>query len=340
MGSIVRRIQFTGKSTYIVSLPKEWVKSLGITKGSKVFLEIMPDNSIRIRPEPRLSEVSLTKIVDLSMGVDVNTAMREITAAYVAGYENFRIVFNSRSLEAARKLRSLIDSKLANLILVEESGDSLTFKVIGPPKPLSAKDATSWISRLVNTMMSDLLRGVKERDLGLLEVVRERDDLVDKAYIMSVRQLTRALMGEVTMESIGLITQAEALHYYHAFKTLERIADHISNLAIEARRFIEGGARIESSIVKILDEISSTLRNACEALVKLDVETARSIALQVEVLKTKLTELSMKIEGTSGNLRYDNILNSVGRILSYTLDLAEITFDIKSVRSIAEILYE
>ncbi|MFN4045999.1 MAG: AbrB/MazE/SpoVT family DNA-binding domain-containing protein [Acidilobaceae archaeon] len=42
---IVRRVQLTGKTTYIISLPKEWARSIGLTKGSRVFVEVLPDNS-------------------------------------------------------------------------------------------------------------------------------------------------------------------------------------------------------------------------------------------------------------------------------------------------------
>lgn len=340
MGSIVRRVQFTGRSTYVISIPKDWARSIGLTKGSKVFIEIMPDNSLRVRPEPRIAEVKLTKIVDLSAGLDVNTAMREIVGAYIAGFETFKINFNSRTVEASKKLRSLIDSKLANLVVVDESENSVTYRVVGPPKPLTARDATSWLSRLVSNMISDLVKGISEGNPNALEAVRERDDLVDKAYIMATRQLVRTLMGEVTLDAIGLTSQAEAIHYYHAFKTLERIADHLSNIAIEAKKIIEKSGRIETSIVKLVEEVTTTMKTVFEALVKLDMDTARSVALQIEVLKTKLGELAMSVTNLENNIAYNNMIISIGRLLAYSLDLAEIVFDINAVRAVAEILYE
>jgi phosphate uptake regulator len=340
LSSIVRRVQFTGKSTYIISLPKDWARSIGITRGSKVFIEIMPDNSLRIRPEPRVSEVKLAKIVDLGAGLDINTAMREIIAAYIAGFESFRVNFNSKTSEAARKLRSLMDAKLANVVLVDESVDSFTYKVVGPPKPLTMMDATSWLSRLVNNTFSDLLRGLRDGDIEALKLVMERDDLVDKAYLMVTRYLTKILMGEVTVDKAGISSHAEAVHYYHAFKTLERIADHLSTIASESTKILEAGGRIESSLVKFLEELSQILRTVTEALVDLDVETARSTALQIEILKTKLGQLLMATESLNKDARHITIITSIGRLLGYSLDLAEIVFDIKTVKTVSEALYE
>ena len=340
VSSTVRRVQFTGRSTYIISLPKDWARSIGITRGSKVFVEIMPDNSLRVRPEPRVSEVKLTKVLDLGAGLDVNTAMREIVAAYIAGFETFKVIFNSRTLEAAKKLRSLMDSKLANTILVDEGDYSFTYRVVGPPKPLTMKDAVSWLSRLVINTFSDLLKGLKDGDLEALRVVRERDDLVDKAFLMVTRYLTKVLIGEVTVDKAGISSHAEAVHYYHAFKTLERIADHLAGIALEASKLMEVGGKLEVGLIKLLEELSLALRALVEALVKLDVEVARSIALQVEVLKTKLGELAINFESVNRDTRYTSIMTSIGRLLGYSLDLAEIVFDIKTIKVLTEAIYE
>ena len=37
----IRKIQFTGKSSYIVSLPKDWIKDQGLKQGIKLQLEEM-----------------------------------------------------------------------------------------------------------------------------------------------------------------------------------------------------------------------------------------------------------------------------------------------------------
>ncbi|MEM2505807.1 MAG: AbrB/MazE/SpoVT family DNA-binding domain-containing protein, partial [Nitrososphaeria archaeon] len=36
-GGEIRKIQITGKSTYIISLPKKWVKSLNLKQGSQLI---------------------------------------------------------------------------------------------------------------------------------------------------------------------------------------------------------------------------------------------------------------------------------------------------------------
>src|SRR5438445_409388 len=45
-----RKLQLTGGSTYVVSLPKPWISATGLKPGDTVFLESMPDGSISVLP--------------------------------------------------------------------------------------------------------------------------------------------------------------------------------------------------------------------------------------------------------------------------------------------------
>ena len=46
----LRKIQFTGKSSYIVSLPKEWIKDQGIKQGDQVSVVRQGSSVIEIKP--------------------------------------------------------------------------------------------------------------------------------------------------------------------------------------------------------------------------------------------------------------------------------------------------
>lgn len=45
-----RRIQFTGKSSYIVSLPKQWVNELGLKQGDQITISREGRSSLKITP--------------------------------------------------------------------------------------------------------------------------------------------------------------------------------------------------------------------------------------------------------------------------------------------------
>src|SRR5947208_3196616 len=47
-----RKLQLTGGSTYVVSLPKRWVTDAGLKAGDTVFLEPQVDGAVQIRARP------------------------------------------------------------------------------------------------------------------------------------------------------------------------------------------------------------------------------------------------------------------------------------------------
>ena len=48
----IRKVQVTGGSSYVITLPKEWVKSMEIQKNDPVGLIAQPDGTLLITPKP------------------------------------------------------------------------------------------------------------------------------------------------------------------------------------------------------------------------------------------------------------------------------------------------
>ena len=49
-GEETRKIQFTGKSTYIISLPKQWITDLGLKQGDQVSVDRKGISSLHVTP--------------------------------------------------------------------------------------------------------------------------------------------------------------------------------------------------------------------------------------------------------------------------------------------------
>jgi len=80
----IRRVQFTGKSTYIVSLPKSWVLNQGLNAKSQVIIEER-GNQLIIKPVVAPQE-KREKIAVIQLDSESPEAIsRRIIAAYVMG---------------------------------------------------------------------------------------------------------------------------------------------------------------------------------------------------------------------------------------------------------------
>jgi phosphate uptake regulator len=45
-----RRVQCTGRGSYIISLPKEWVQDIGLKRGSEIAFNVDADSSLNLVP--------------------------------------------------------------------------------------------------------------------------------------------------------------------------------------------------------------------------------------------------------------------------------------------------
>ena len=72
----VRKLQLTGGSTYIVSLPKGWVEKMGLKKGSKVNISQMDDMTLRA-PALRLIVESVMRTAEY--GADIAEVVLNLT---------------------------------------------------------------------------------------------------------------------------------------------------------------------------------------------------------------------------------------------------------------------
>lgn len=46
-----RRVQSTGRGSYIISLPKEWVQNIGLKRGSEIAFTVQSDSTLVLVPE-------------------------------------------------------------------------------------------------------------------------------------------------------------------------------------------------------------------------------------------------------------------------------------------------
>ncbi len=60
-----RKIQFTGKSSYIVSLPKQWITELGLKKGDQIRIKRQGSSSLQIYPPKFHAKISKKKMRQL-----------------------------------------------------------------------------------------------------------------------------------------------------------------------------------------------------------------------------------------------------------------------------------
>ncbi len=333
-----RRVQRTGGSTLIVSLPKEWTRRVGVEPGTEVYMEILPDGSLRIYPRDSAlkGRRGLGKSIRLDGSKNLTIAIKEVVSFYLAGYDSLRVVFDKSSRELAESLRTIIESSMLGFNVLEETVDSITFYTTIDSSSIKSFDALARIFRTTLSMLNDVREGLEARSTTVLGNVVERDWLVDRLYLLVVKQLTRALMGHMSLEELGLKSPAETLHVFLAAKSIERVADHAVLMAQHGSRLINAGHSVPREILELLRRVYEGFEAAGRAFISLDKTAASKAAILIEDNRSREDKIKTETLSRGGPPELYLILDSMRRINGYSLDIVETVFDIVAIREYIE----
>ena len=92
-GEETRKIQFTGKSSYIVSLPKQWIIELGLKQGDQIRIVRKGSSTLELYPpkfETRLQKKE-DATIEIEMEEKATAIVRKLISLYLIGYKTINV---------------------------------------------------------------------------------------------------------------------------------------------------------------------------------------------------------------------------------------------------------
>lgn len=303
----IRTVQLTGRSTYIISLPKEWMEQMGIGKGDKLRL-VRKDSEISIYPERvKLKEEEKAVRVIPERG----SMIRAVLSCYMEGYSRIEIepVRGKFSLSDLEELREFVKRGLIGAEVVMESSDKVVINVLLGPPQLPFSQALMRLYWMVSRMMDyleELLKGEDVRDA----VIRSDDD-VDRLCYYLLRQLKLSIKNIKVLKEAGLEDLSAAIDYSLVVKFLERISDHVVGIARVMGENKEG-------VEEALKLSRKVFESAFESISSLNYEKAERTIEESKRMRERLM----------GLIKDNLLMEHIARISEYSGDIAEIAVDI------------
>ena len=343
----VRRLQLTGRGSYIVSVPKEWVHEIGLRKGGEVELRRQQDHSLllagfgKIKTEIEQTKCSLTVPSD----IDPGTLTRRLLSLYLIGYSTIEIASKSGNLSGTVRdsIRDVARRKLVGTEVVTESSKSATLQVLLSSPQLWVTDALRRMSTIAAFMQRDAVSALAGLDRDMAKQIPKIDDEVDRFGLYIVRQLKWAVQHPALVEKIGLRTPVECLGYRMITKSVERSADHAVRVAENTLSLQEPLGSAFMRETQTLSQVSyKTMDSALKALFSHDYQLAESVILEKEAissLENKLVERLLKEKLPAGDLSGVRlILESLRRIGEYATDVAEVVLNLTAEKTLERTL--
>jgi phosphate uptake regulator len=330
-----RKLQFTGGSTYIISLPKRWIDQNQLKKGSVIKLREEEGGLLSIIPsESAVQQERDEAVIKVESKDSPDSVIRKTVSAYLVGYTMIHIKAEKQkqlSTKQRYELKNFSRHMLVGTEIVTDTPQELTLQVLLSYPELSIQSALRRMSIITASMQRDAMTALKGSDNQHAKEVLTTDNEVDRFNLYIVRQLKTAIQNPRIIKEIGLQNARDCLGYRLVTKSVERTADHAANIAENVLRLKKklGPSTIEK-LEKMSDIAVSMFETAIESLFRQDYALAESI-----VEKTKdVIAIEKEAVASSQNMDVEEapyvrlIIESIRRIAEYASDIAEIVLNL------------
>jgi phosphate uptake regulator len=322
-------VQFTGRSTYVLSLPKKWIEEVHLKAGDQVTLLRELDNSLSIVPIPTGPSESLNEVIVVIMPNDSsNTLKRKVVSIYLAGYNVIHLKLRSGRINPALRdtVREVVRRNLVGTEMIAEASDNMTLQVLLSLPELSVNTAIRRMYLIASSMHKDAMSALAELNRELAKEVIKSDDEVDRFSLYVLRNLMMAIQNGRALREMGLKNPSDCLSYRVAVKSIERIADHACGIADKA---IKLNDKVSNDSLQKIEKMSHialrVLGDAVEALLRRDYHLADKTVDNVENVRSLEDDAISSIEKIKipdqANIKL--VLENIRRTAEYASDIAE-----------------
>jgi phosphate uptake regulator len=321
-------VQFTGNSTFIVSLPIKWVRDIGLEAGDTLTLTPMPNKTLLISSSTVSKEHSVPKAtIDYNHSDSAENNLRILISHYLVGYDSIRLTTKKGFSAYDRKyIKDSVRQKLIGLELVEESRNELVFQCLLNYNDLPLSRVIKNMYGLVLSMLEDSMSALRDHNVEIAEDVIQRDDDVDRFYLLAVRQLKAAIEDIELSEKIGIRHPRECLGYRLITKSIERVGDHAVRISRNVLK-MDAGVNAEDPIFKMAELSRKVFESSIDSMGEEDLQAINKIVVEAKKVSQFGVSLETKGSGVSGSIELSMILESLRRVAEYSADIAEVAIN-------------
>ena len=326
MPTVKRRLQLTGKATFILSMPKKWAKRIELKQGDELEIREERDGSLLVRkPVAEHGEMALVELD----GVERPEAIqRMLIARYLQGYAGMRIRsragFDSGALGVIRQQ----SSRLLGLHITKESEDAVEIRDFFERSGVSIYEMLERAYDLARGMQANAFKAILEGDEAAASLVVSTDNDVDKLNFFIARQLNMALSDPAHLSELGL-APPECLEILVVASSVEAMADTCAELA----GFAAKGPALPSDVRDFLQDSNGAVKAFHELAMTAFRERNFRLASELVSERPKLSrrlrksEHGMLLEHTKLPELFTASVDGLQRIVGYGGEIAKVALN-------------
>ncbi|HYA77605.1 MAG TPA: PhoU domain-containing protein [Verrucomicrobiae bacterium] len=323
-----------GRSSLVISLPKNWMQLNELKKGDVVSFAIQRDRSLVIYPGTK--KKSETKETTLRIGPDEDDLLitMKIVGSYLNGYSGITLisekVFSVPQIKAIRKTAGMLYMRI-----MESNSKGVYIQTLMDETKADLKQTVQRLHLISQSMGEDAVKSLKNKDVALAKAVFSLDDDVYHFVYFLLRVLRDAVQGSVLANEYR-VDPLECMDYQTLVYMMRDVADN----SAEVSRHVIMLDGIQQDIPgNVLELMVIAGNEALNLYVKaVDAFFSKDVAKSVEILRQReeIAKLDSEIAARAFEVKQKNeqlicaicsIRDSIKRIADCAASIARIAIN-------------
>lgn len=326
----IRKIQVTGGSSFVLSLPKTWIRERNIQKNDPIGVVSQTDGTLLITPNIHYDRATKIKELPLKDYPDPQMLLRSLIGAYISGFTVIKITSAGRIPPKVRQVVRKFTQMTIGQEVADETDNSITLKDILNPSEMPFENTIRRMYVIVKSMHEDAMSALELGKREIAEDVVARDTDVDRLHWLIHRQFSLIIDNPALSLRMN-VSPRMAATYYQISRTIERVADHAVLIAEAVLVLIDHGVdrMLIPKLTAMGAESLNVFNRGIQGVFSGNIMNANQIISDAEELESKYhqfgeTTRKMKAGEAQEAIAVNQIVQSMHRITEYSADISEI----------------
>jgi phosphate uptake regulator len=213
-----RKIIKFGNSSYVVTLPQEWLEEHGLEKGDSLHLS-QGTNSLVFSTNSK-SEMNKKAVISIDKK-QLKLFNKELLSYYLKNYKTIEIVGESvlDRLEEIKRFRE----KISSVEITEITKEKVVLRDLTSPSELQLDSLLKELFDMEKLFFDELCSGDMKTKFHFLV---ELDSNINKLSFLSYKSINYSLQAQDDLQKV-----CGAIHYWRVISSIEEIGDILKRVA-------------------------------------------------------------------------------------------------------------
>ena len=269
-----RRLIKFGNSSFVVSLPKDWIEKNNLSKGDIVYLENLDDVIVLSSKNKKKNSVKTNVTINTDNG-NQKDIRREASSAYINNYDE--LIFEGKDRKKRVETVNYITSGRIGLEVVDQNENQSIVRDILDLNAISFEKITRRLDNIIRSMFEDLREMLGGGNFSELNNdLKNADGEVNKLYFL-IWKIIRKCQENPQIAKEMKISLKELSNMQWLSLHMEYMGDEIKGLA-SLMSLVKADEKCKKKILESIKILEQDYLKALGAYYSNDRQIARKIA--------------------------------------------------------------